>query len=124
MVGSKSAPLAPSMHRKSDNVDKIQDTSTLTQRNLHTYALAVLVGGGSGNTPGRGSKFVMGSRTIGGIETVGSLWHTSPLSQSNSQYTGLEMNELNLVESDENLHTTHILSQNGISRGHFQKNQI
>ena len=59
----------------------------------------------------------MNSITASGTETISSLWLTSPLSQSNNQYIGLEKNELNLVELVENLCTTHILSQNGISRG-------
>ncbi|XP_057838159.1 uncharacterized protein At2g33490 isoform X1 [Cryptomeria japonica] len=120
VVGSKSAPLAPSMYRKSDNVENIQDTSTITLKNLHTYALPVPVGGRSRNTTGRGSNFAMGSGTTGGTETVGSLWHTSPLSQSKNRNTGSEValakNELNLPESAENFRTSHLLGQNGILR--------
>ncbi|KAH9328804.1 hypothetical protein KI387_000912, partial [Taxus chinensis] len=121
VVGSKSAPLTPSMYRKSDNAEKIQDTSTVVQRNLHTYALPVPAGVKSGNITGGGSNFAIGSGPVSGTGIVSSMWHTSPLGQPKTQTAGLGVvstkNDLNLHESAENSRTSHFLSQNGISRG-------
>eukprot|EP01018_Ginkgo_biloba_P017677 Gb_29864 [translate_table: standard] len=122
MAGSKSAPISPSMYKKFDAVEKMQDILPFAsaQRNLHTYALPPPVGAKSVNSTGGANNICVGTRPAGGSGAVGSLWHTSPLEQYKRHNAGAERasakSDLNLHEAEDNARSSHFSRHGNISK--------